>query len=392
MIKKVLIDKANRLYQFPPDLFSFISGDEKPSLIKKTGIIDLGRFQWTIPFPQKQSSEISDLKHASNESITELKNSIADWFYEKEKVRLIPEKEIFIGGRISSILLNIGLAFIDNSDIVFVPETSLPLYRKIVTTAGGEPVNYAISHKTNWSPNFERLASRLGKTSRLLFLNSPHNPTGSELTHKELENIIWIAARENIALVNDAAYQSFSHNKHSSLIGTASGKKVGVEVYSFSYCFGLPQLPFGFVIGNKDIIAGLKQVSRLSQDYIPEFYINMANHAIHNPNNQQIENFKKNIQKTKAASIQLLEILNLDDKSKGSLPFIWAEIPKRKNSNTIATQLYRKYRIISAPGSAFGDAGEGYLRFSLTTDPINYSDAYERIKKKKRLLKTEKEI
>ncbi len=51
--------------------------------------------------------------------------------------------------------------------------------------------------KNNWRPDFERINTRMGRVARLLFLNSPHNPTGAELSEKELANLVWLAGKEN---------------------------------------------------------------------------------------------------------------------------------------------------------------------------------------------------
>ena len=390
MIKKVLIDKANRLYQFPPDIFSFIRGNEKPSLIKKTELIDLGRFNWNIEFDSKTEISPDKLSNCSPARLNRLKESIADWFYDQHKIRLNPAKEIYIGRRISNILLHTALAFIDNSDIVFVPELGLPIYKKVTTTAGGEPVSYSLSNKNDWQPDFERLSTRLGRVARLLFLNTPHNPTGRMLNNKDIENLIWVAARENIAVINDAAYHSISNRPHSSLIGTKDGKKIGLEIYSFSYQFGLPQLPYGFAVGNKDLIEGLTQTSSLSPQSIPEYYIDLALEAIRHYPSEILSNLKKDYKKTSVEAARFLELLSLEDNSSDTIPFLWAKIFKRKSAASFAAQLYRKYRILCAPGTVFGDSGEGYIRFSLTASPDAYKNAYDRVKKKLRLLKSDK--
>lgn len=389
MIKKVLIDKANRLYQFPPDIFSFMRETGKKPIIKKAEIIDLGRFNWNIPFDEKLKIDTGSLNAAKPDKLKQLKEALADWFYELHKIRLNPLKEIFIGGRISSMILSTALAFVDSSDIVFVPELGLPSYRKAVTTAGGEPVSYAISNKNEWLPNFERLSTRLGRVARLLFLNSPHNPTGTVLSQQDLENLIWVAARENIALVNDAAYQSVSDAKKNSLIGIKDGKRVGVELHSFSYTFGLPHLPFGFAIGYKELIEGITQTSSLAPAFIPDYYVDLALDAIRKYPSEMIQQKKKDFKKTAVEASRLFELISLENMSSGSIPFLWAKLPRRKSSHTFASQLYRKYRIICAPGSVFGDTGEGYLRFSLTASPGSYTKAYDRIKKRLRLLKKE---
>ena len=190
MIKKVLIDKANRTYQFPPDLFSFLPDNDKPSLIKKTELIDLGKFNWNIPFDKDLHISSDSLQKASSGKIQLLKEAISDWIYEQHKIKINPKKEVYIGGGISQILFSTALAYIDPGDLIFVPELGLPLYRKVTTAAGGEPVSYALSSKTDWKPDFKKLFTRVGHVSRLLFLNSPHNPTGYTPTDEEVDQIV----------------------------------------------------------------------------------------------------------------------------------------------------------------------------------------------------------
>ena len=386
MIKKVLIDKANRTYQLPPDLFSFLPDNDKPSLIKKTELIDLGRFNWNISYDDETNFTPNDLQPASSTKLTELKEAIADWIYEQHKVRINPKKEIYVGGSISQILFSIGLAFIDPGDLVFVPELGYPVYRKVITASGGEPISYAVSSKTNWKPDFKKLSTRIGHVTRLLFLNSPHNPTGYSLTQNEFEHLVSLASKENIAIINDAAYQSIGNNQVASLLGAKNGKRVGLEIYSFSYQFGLPRLPFGFAIGNKEIIEGLSQTASLFSSHIPNYYVDLALEGIRKFPSEKINDLQKHISKSKTEAEKLFELLNIENCSKDTLPFIWGKLSKRKSANKFAIQLFRKYRILTVPGTVFGNNGEGFLRLSLTSSPATYQEAYKRIQKKLSLI------
>lgn len=386
MIKKVLIDKANRTYQFPPDLFSFLPDNDKPSLIKKTELIDLGKFNWNMPFDKDLHISPDSLQKASSGKIQLLKEAISDWIYEQHKIKINPRKEVYIGGGISQILFSTALAYIDPGDLIFVPELGLPLYRKVTTAAGGEPVSYALSSKTDWKPDFRKLFTRVGHVSRLLFLNSPHNPTGCTLNQSELEHLVSTASKENIAVINDAAYQSISGQKDTSIVGTKNGKRIGMEVYSFSYQFGLPQLPFGFAVGSKELIEGLVQSETLFSNHIPKYYIDLALEGIRKFPSDNISLVKKEILKSKNEAEKLFELLHIESIGSGIFPFIWGKLSKRKSANKFATQLFRKYRVLSVPGTVFGNNGEGFLRLSLTASPAEYQQAYSRIQKKLSLL------
>ena len=216
VIKKVVIDKANRLYQWPPEINSFIPSLPKPSLLKKNQPVDLASFSWPV-LDKQQFSPPESLQAADQEQINGLKEELAGWFQSYHGVKIDPLKEIYIGGSISSLLFSIALAFVDNGDIAFVPDLGIPLYRRVITACGGEPVTYSITQKNDWLPDFERIHTSLGRIAGVLFLNSPHNPTGAELREKDLVDLIWLAGRENIMVVNDAAYGAVSDRKHTSL-------------------------------------------------------------------------------------------------------------------------------------------------------------------------------
>ncbi|UCE24246.1 MAG: pyridoxal phosphate-dependent aminotransferase [Candidatus Zixiibacteriota bacterium] len=388
IIKRAVIDKANRLYQLPPDIFSFTRERTKPSGLKKMELLDLARFNWPIPMEEDELPSGQQFKAADKQKISKLKETLADWLTAKHGVKLNPAKEIFVGGGISSLVLTTAIAFIDSGDIVFVPELGLPLYKKATTACGGEPVHYSVSPKNDWRPNFERITTRLGRVARLLFLNSPHNPTGTSLGTKDMEDLIWMASRENIVIVNDAAYQSIDPRLSTSLLSATGGKKVGVEICSFAYLFGLPPLPFGFVAGNRDIISGLESATNLIPTHIPQYYADLALNAIRQFPNEQLKRVREVMKRSSAEATKLLDLLSMEKSGYDSTPFVWARLSGRRNARTQASVLYRRSRILVAPGSAFGDTGEGYLRLSLTASHESYESARGRLKRKVNLIKT----
>jgi aspartate/methionine/tyrosine aminotransferase len=138
LVKKVIIDKADRLYQMPMDILSFVPS-EKRRLLKKPDLIDLASFRWPVKFSNEQLSS-ADLAPATSERIDQLKEAIAGWMNTHHQIRLNPAREVFVGGDISQMTFALGLATIENGDVAFVPDLSLPLYRKVAIACGGDPV------------------------------------------------------------------------------------------------------------------------------------------------------------------------------------------------------------------------------------------------------------
>lgn len=391
-VKKVVIDKANRVYQLPPPLFRSLHKERKETRIKRTEFLNFARFSWPVTIDDGLKITPESIKPASEEKIFALKEELATWFDKTHGVSIDPDKEIYVGTGIRNIILNLGLAFIDRGELVFVPNLCYPHYRRTIAACGGESVSYPMSPKSDWLPDFENLSSPIGRIARLLILNSPHNPTGAFLSEKELNNLTIIAAKENVMIINDAAYQSLSDTRIPSLLSGKGGTKSGAELYSFSYTFGLPSLPFGFVAGHSEIINGLQQIANLSPQTVLNFYCDMAVDAIRKYPNEKLKKVKRQISDSRGEAMKLMDVLELEQSGHNTVPFVWGKLFGRRSASTAANALYHAGKIVALPGTEFGESGEGFLRFSLTALPENFVTARQRVAKKRILFKLTEEI
>lgn len=386
-VKKVLIDRANRLYQMPPDLLDFIKSEKKPGLLKRQELIDLAALSWPIRFEKERDIDPQDLGPARPDTINLLKEELAGWLYAVHKLKAAADREIYVGGSVSGMIHSLTTAYIDYGDVAFVPDISDPLYRQAITAAGGEAVSYHMAPAENWRPNFDRVQTRLSRVARLLFLNSPHDPTGAVSAERELAELIWIASRENILVINDASHAGLAQHLPPSLLGAEGGLKVGLELFSLPQLFGLPFLPAGFAVGNKDVIRSLRAADRLRPSFIPEYYVKLAIGAVRRFPTEPLKQIKREMERTALEAGRLLEKLSLESCGLNTVPFVWARIEKRSDSVAAARTLFRRYRVLCIPGTAFGEAGQGYLRFSTIAPPDAYQTGSSRIKERTSLLK-----
>lgn len=380
-IRKVVIDKANRLYQLPPAIAEFVPVRRKTGLIRRDNPIDLASFRWPITFAPEFVAAPEDLAPASSDKIDQLKEALADWLSRRHKVKIVPEKELFIGGGITSLAYLLALAYLDSGDVAFVPGLGIPAYRAAVTACNGESVAYTVSVKNDWEPQFDRLTTRLSRAARLLFINSPHNPTGYEFGEKDLAALARQAGKLNLLLVNDAAYQSVSGRTPVSLLDIKGSRRVGIELASFSYQFGLPPLPFGYVVGNREAISGLKRSAKLLPSYLPAYFIDLALDAIAQYPSPPLVSIREQIHRASSEAGELLNQLNLERSGQPTVPFIWARIDRRTPSTDFAKTLLRRCGIQVAPGLGFGANGEGFVRLCLLAGPEAFSEASKRARK-----------
>ncbi|PKK84366.1 MAG: hypothetical protein CVT49_03320 [candidate division Zixibacteria bacterium HGW-Zixibacteria-1] len=381
MIKKVVLDKADRLYHFPFDLEEFYPRRALKSTEKRIPTVDLGHFVWPVTETNTAASEKS-LELADADDMLRLKEAIAGWLKREYGIKVEARKEIYIGQGIHRIIFDIFLAYVEYGDIVLCPEPGMPFYRRLAIAVGGVPVTYPISSHTDYKPAFVKLTSNLGKAARIITLNNPNNPFGTMLDETELAELIQIASKQNLFIINDAAYCSLAEERFRPLRAIPGGDKVSMEIFSFPFTFGMPYLPFGFAVGTPETIAGLTTIRQTLALALPKGWVEAAVRAIENYPSAEIKMVRKLITQSRLEALRLVEKMNWTQVGDRSVPFLWIKIPERKQSSTYAAALLRRKRILTLPGTAFGEIGEGFIRLSLTAGPESYKEAYQRLSRK----------
>jgi aspartate/methionine/tyrosine aminotransferase len=380
IIKKVVLDKADRFYHFPFDLEDFLPKQRLVKIDRRLSIIDLAHFNWPIKGNHNQYSGNS-VEVAGRDDLLKLKKGLADWLRSEHNISVDPYREIYIGHGIRRIIFDLCLGFVEYGDIALVPEPGLPIYRRHIIAAGGVPVSYSMSDRTNYKPSFKKMAPNLSKTAKIMILNNPHNPVGTALDETDIGDLVRTASKENTFIVNDAAYCSLGEEKYISIFSIPGGNKVALEIFSIPLALGTTHLPFGFAIGAPEIIAGLESIGKSTGTYIPGFLIDMALKAVGNYPSGDLNAAKKKIGQSRLAAKEMAEKIGWKIIGGNSSPFVWLRIPGRRHSSAYASAILRRRKIIVLPGNAFGDSGEGFLRLSLTATPEDYRLAAERMSK-----------
>ncbi|HDL04278.1 MAG TPA: aminotransferase class I/II-fold pyridoxal phosphate-dependent enzyme [candidate division Zixibacteria bacterium] len=380
MIKKVVLDKADRLYHFPFDLEEFYPKRTLKTGERKIPVIDLGHFNWPVKGEPAQGGNC--LETADANDFQHLKILLAEWLKKEFGIKIDPRKEIYIGQGIHRIVFDICLAYVEYGDIVLCPEPGMPFYRRMAISVGGVPVTYPITARTNYKPSFVRLLSNQGKAAKIIILNNPNNPFGTMLDETDLAELIGIASKQNLYVVNDAAYCTLAEEKYIPLQAIPGGDKVGLEIFSFPYIFGMPYIPFGFAVGTPDVISGLINIRKTVGLTVPKAWIEAAAAAIESYPSPDVKAVRKLITQSRLEAGRLVEKMEWRQISDRSCPFMWAKIPDRKHSVTYASALLRRWKILTLPGTAFGEIGDGYIRLSLTAGPDKYKEAIQRSSKK----------
>jgi LL-diaminopimelate aminotransferase len=385
MIKKLIIEKAERLQKLPPS--PFLEAERIKKALHKRGveIIDLGEL---CPDPSLRETILSSFSLKTEEIFAslnlqiwgDLKKQMADWLEQKYQVRLNPKNEIFPFAGRKKIVYDLFLSFLNPGEVAAIPDPGDPIYKEGCTFAGGEVVTLPLHERNDYLPNFASLPSS-GKDARfpkIFFLNYPHNPTTAVADLQFFRESIKWASKRNILLVNDASYHEICYDGYlpTCLLQVKGAKRIGAELFFF---YPLTGIGFGFLAGNKQIISQVEAAENvfgyeLSPLMLQLGWLILKNHSILSEQN--------NLEFAKRKEILIKGLLNLGWKVKKPKagPFVWVKVPPRYSSVGFARMLLRKAGVLVSPGFGFGEYGEGHIRIALNQKAEELKKALERIK------------
>jgi LL-diaminopimelate aminotransferase len=374
MVRRLVIDKADRLYHLPPAIDDFLPR-RKGHRFQGTEVIDLARFQW--PEISSLDSKNGNAGLATSKDISDLAEKTADWYQSRFGVKIKPQKEVFIGGSIRQILNLTALAIFNPGDLVLIPDPGVWHYRAAAVLASSEIIPYHLTERNRFRPVMASIPLNTLRLAKGMIVNSPHNPTGTYLEKEDLTELLRTVGRENLLLIHDQAYNGFLEGTGNlSLFALPGGRKVALEIYSFAYNFGRSGTSLGFAIGQPALISALRQTAAAFGLTVDKPQILGALEALTKPSDAMPELLRR-VSRNRELTDDLCKRLRLIPAAGRTGPFYWARLPGRKLSLRFCRRLYVRCGILAVPGMAFGESGEGYIRFSLLNKTEKYQEAVE---------------
>ncbi len=380
---------AERLNKLPPYLFDEI--DRMKRQIKSEGvdIIDLGIGDPDLPTPsfiikklQETAADPAHHRYPSYSGLLQFRQAVAQWYKKRFKVELNPEEEVIslIGSKEG--IAHIPLAFVNPGEAVLVPSPGYPVYQASTIFAGGEPVEMPLLEKNSFLPDLANLDKKKVSQTKLMFLNYPNNPTAAAADKRFFERVVDFARENKILVCHDAAYSELVYDGYTapSFLEAEGSKEVGVEFHSLSKTFNMTGWRIGFVVGNQEIIKGLRSLKTNIDSGVFQA-IQMAAIEALGDNSEFLNERIKIYEERRNILFEGLSSIGWEVKKPQATFYIWAKIPEGSGSSLeVAKKLLKGKGIVATPGIGFGRFGEGYLRFALTVSKERIKEAVTRLK------------
>ncbi len=382
-------DKAERLKQLPPYLFVEIDRIKKRLISEGKDIIDLGIGDPDLATPPAIIEEFyRTVKDSENQhypldlGLKTFRAGIAKWFLERFKVSLDADTEILplLGSKEG--IAHFPLALVNRDDTVLIPEPLYPPYRSGAIFSGAKIIYLPLLKENNFRPDIEKLSRDILKKTKLLYINYPNNPTAAVADKEFFSNIVKLAKEYNFFILSDLAYSeiTFDGYRAPSILEIPEARDIAIEFHSLSKTFNMTGWRVGWACGNKQLIEYLRQVKSNidSGVFNPIQYAALKALDIYEDHILNLRNIY-----TRRRDIFVGELRKAGwgiDFPKATF-YVWSKIPVDMDSSQFTKLLLEKCFIVATPGIGFGSSGEGYVRFSLTTEESRLKEAAARISK-----------
>jgi LL-diaminopimelate aminotransferase len=215
-----------------------------------------------------------------------------------------------------------------------------------------------------------------------MFLNYPNNPTSAVATKSFFEEVVAFAKEFEIIVCHDAAYIDVTYNDYKpvSFLETPGAKDVGIEFHSLSKTYNMTGWRIGFASGNGELIAGLAKI-KTNVDSGTFRAVQEAGITALSGDQTCVEKMRSIYTERRNCLVSGLKALGFQVEPPKATFYVWVPIPKsQKSAAHFATFLLTKCAIVVTPGTAFGQYGEGYIRFALTVDKGRIETLLSRMK------------
>jgi aspartate/methionine/tyrosine aminotransferase len=280
-------------------------------------------------------------------------------------------------------LFSTYLALLDPGDEVLLPTPGFPNMDEMVRLLGGVPVFYPLEAADAFLPSIAKLEALITDRTKILFINTPSNPTGAVYPAALMQELVAFADRRDLWLMSDEVYDEMVLDPdlmHTSAARYDTEGRV-VTVYSFSKVYAMT----GWRVGYAAAPPALAEILRTLQEpevSCPSTISQKAAEAALTGPRQPIEEMRDAYRRRRALALEVASETGLRVIPPGGTLYMLVDISEAEMpSMDFAMGLLEHQGVSVAPGSVFGPAGEGWVRISLAADDHAVAEGMRRLRR-----------
>jgi aspartate/methionine/tyrosine aminotransferase len=323
-------------------------------------------------------NDASAHKYQSYQGLPELRSAISKFYKNKFSVDTNSDNEVLPLMGSKEGIMHISMAFLNEGDKVLIPNPGYPTYTSVTKLVGAEPLFYDLSDANNWQPNYKELEAQDLSDVKIMWVNYPHMPTGTNATLETFEKLIAFGKKHQILIINDNPYSFILNDNPVSILQVEGAKDIALELNSLSKTFNMAGWRVGMVLGNAGYISEILKVKSNMDSGMFYGIQKGAIEALQLPDTWfTVQN--KIYEERRVLIWQLADKLGATYNKNATGLFVWAKIPEGKKAEEVTDAILYDKDIFITPGTIFGSQGEGYIRFSLCLTTVIIKEAISRI-------------
>lgn len=381
-----MINPSNRMARFAPAIFGDLKKFAIQQQAKGMALIDLSLGSPDIPPAANLRQKMSELTALSSSygytltGIQTFNEAVARYYQRINNVAINPATEIVQTMGSQEGLVHLPVAFCDPGDIVLTTNPAYVAYDAGISLAGAEPYYMPLTKENDYLPDLDAVPAEIAHKAKLLILNLPGNPVPAMPSPAYFEKVVAFAKKYNVIVLHDAAYSEFYFKGDApiSFLATPGAKEVGMEINSLSKSFSLAGTRIAYIVGNAEMIAIIKQLKSNLDFGIFEPVQQVAALALDNAE-EVTANLRKTFAERHRTLMDGLTTIGWEVAPSNGGMFVWAKYASTLNSVDFAFKLIEEVGVITVPGTAFGTAGEGYVRLALVQPVDKLQEAVDKL-------------
>jgi aspartate/methionine/tyrosine aminotransferase len=312
--------------------------------------------------------------------LPELRQTIADYVSRTRKVPVSSDEVVVVPGGKPIIFFTI-LALIESGDEVLYPNPGFPIYESMVNYSVGKGIPIPLREERDFSVDVKELASLITDHTRLIILNSPHNPTGGVLTRNDIFEIAEAIGDRNILVLSDEIYSRLIYDgEHFSIMSVPGFKDRTILLDGFSKTYAMTGWRLGYGVMRADLASQIAKLVTNANSCTASF-TQMAGIEALRGDQSSVDKMSNEFRRRRDAFVAgLNKIKGFSCRMPKGAFYTFPNITKTGwSSKKLADALLEQAGVAALAGTAFGAYGEGYLRFSVANSLENLKKALARI-------------
>jgi len=351
-----------------PDVISLGVGEPDfvtPAAIRRAGIAAM---------------EAGDTHYTSNYGTLQLRQAIADHLQSRYGLSYDPRHEIFVTVGVSEGVDAALRALVDPGDEVVTPDPGYVAYEAGILFAGGVPVPVPTYAKDGFEVKAAALEEAITPRTKVILFGNPNNPTGGVIERDELEAIADVARRHDVLVIVDEVYSRLTYGvEHTCFASLPGMRERTVLLDGFSKTYAMTGWRIGYAVAPQPILEAMLKIHQYAIMCASTMSQAAALEALLH-GEEAVQHMLASYTERRRVMVDGLNRIGLSCGNPRGAFYAFPSIAcTGMTSEEFAEQLLFEEKVAVVPGSAFGSAGEGFVRCAYCTAQEKIEEALERI-------------